>query len=205
MSTLPTRNGKGIGKPAWDIAKLYPAQGYWDEDEYLALETNWRVEFDDGSIEVLPMPTTAHQLTVLFLYRMLFAFVSGRKLGTVLTAPLPVRTLKTKYREPDVVFLFAKHIARRGNRFWQGADLVMEVVSKGKKERQRDLVLKRKEYAAAGIPEYWIVDPEEAQIVVLKLSKDKYIVAGQYGLGETAKSVLLRGFEVDVAAALAGE
>jgi Uma2 family endonuclease len=205
MSTVPARNGKDIGKPAWDIAKLYPAQGFWDEDDYLALNTNWRVEFDDGSIEVLPMPTTAHQLTVLFLYRMLFAFVSSRKLGTVLAAPLPMRTLKTKYREPDVLFLFAKHQARRGNRFWQGADLVMEVVSKGKKERRRDLVLKRKEYAATGIPEYWIVDPLKSEVVVLQLSNGQYVVAGRYGSGQKVKSVLLRGFEVDVDAALAGE
>lgn len=47
--------------------------------------------------------------------------------------------------------------------------LVMEVVSGGPQDRKRDLVIKRAEYAAAGIPEYWIVDPESRRITVLTL------------------------------------
>jgi Uma2 family endonuclease len=44
--------------------------------------------------------------------------------------------------------------------YWEGADLVMEVVSSHDEDRRRDLVVKREEYARAGIAEYWIVDPE---------------------------------------------
>ena len=45
----------------------------------------------------------------------------------------------------------------------------MEVVSSGDEDRRRDLKTKRDEYALAGIPEYWIVDPELDQITVLTL------------------------------------
>jgi hypothetical protein len=66
----------------------------------------------------------------------------------------------------------------------------------------RDLVAKRAEYARAGIREYWIVDPRDQTIVVLSLdaaaSADS--VAGHYASGEAARSVLLDGFSVDVAA-----
>ena len=44
------------------------------------------------------------------------------------------------------------------NVHWTGADLVIEVVSPD--DPDLDLVVKRQEYAQAGIPEYWIVDPE---------------------------------------------
>jgi len=184
---------------------LYPNQGAWDEEDYLLLPGNHLVEFDDGRVEVLPMPTTLHQLIAMFLYRALFAFTSPGELGTVLTAPLRVRLRPGKFREPDVVFMLAKHSDRILERWWEGADLAMEVVSKDADDRNRDLVTKRAEYAQAGIPEYWIVDPEEATITVLTLARGKYKVAGVYRGTEKAKSVLLTGFAVEVKAALAGK
>jgi uncharacterized protein YndB with AHSA1/START domain len=38
-------------EPTWDIAQLFPAQGHWDEDEYLALETNHLIEYTHGNLE----------------------------------------------------------------------------------------------------------------------------------------------------------
>lgn len=170
MHTSPTRSNGRRGEPAWDVARLFPNQGAWDEEDYLLLPGNHLVEFADGRVEVLPMPTTLHQLIVMNLYRALFAFTDSDKRGTVLVAPLRVRLRPGKYREPDVIFMLAKHASRMGERWWDGADLVMEVVSDEPEDRQRDLVTKRKEYARAGIPEYWIVDPHERRITVLKRS-----------------------------------
>jgi len=106
------------------------------------------------------------------------------------------------FRQPDIIFMLAGHAARRGRDYWEGADLVMEVISPG--GRTRDLRRKRLEYAAAGIPEYWIIDPKLARITVLRLEGDHYVVHGEFRPGELATSVLLKGFTVDVAAALAG-
>ncbi len=191
----PTRQRGG---PTWEIAHLFPNQGAWTDDEYLALNSNRLVEFSAGILEVLPMPTEQHQLIALFLYRILFAFVTPRQLGTVLAAPLRVRLWKSKFREPDVVFLLAEHADRRGNKYWRGADLVMEVVSED--DPDRDLVIKRAEYARAGISEYWIVDPRDQTVTVLSLNSEtgEYSLAGRYTSGEAAQSVLLDGFSVDV-------
>jgi Uma2 family endonuclease len=82
--------------------------------------------------------------------------------------------------------------------YWDGADLVVEVVSKDRKGRDRDLRVKRKQYAQAGIAEYWIVDPQVRQITVLKLSNERYEVHGQFKPGQRATSHLLAGFAVDV-------
>src|SRR5436309_255137 len=86
---------------------------------------------------------------------------------------------------------------------WEVAYLVMEVVSGGQKDRHRDLVTKRREYARAGIPEYWIVDPQEERITVLRLAGKRYLVQGEFARGATAPSHLLPGFTVDVSEALA--
>jgi Uma2 family endonuclease len=185
------------------VALLFPEQGNWSVEEYLALAGNRLVEYAEGRLEVLPTPTTLHQWIVLFLYRALEAFVGSQR-GLVLVAPLRVQLWPGKFREPDVVFLLHAHRRRAGHEFWEGADLVMEVVSEAPEDRRRDLITKRREYAQAGIPEYWIVDPKQKQITVLRLKGTRYVVHGAFKSGRQAQSHLLPGFAVDVAAALAG-
>ena len=76
-----------------------------------------------------------------------------------------VRVCAGRFREPDVAFRCANG-QKKGNEFWTGADLVAEVVSGGAEDKARDHVVKRQEYADAGIPEYWIVDPFDENITV---------------------------------------
>lgn len=182
--------------PAWDVVQLFPHQGEWSEQEYLELGSNRLVEYSHGTVEVLPMPTELHQAMVAILYRLLLACVQPGKLGKVLFAPLRVRLWPGKFREPDVVFMLAENAARRHNEYWEAADLVIEVVSDD--DRRRDLETKRREYAQAKIPEYWIVDPLETSITVLRLDGDSYAVHGTFGKDEHATSPLLPGFEVRV-------
>jgi Uma2 family endonuclease len=205
MSTAQSEARPAKGEPAWEVAYLFPAQGTWTETDYLDLPGNRLVELSDGFLEVLPMPTMSHQMIVAFLFRTLIAFVEPRALGTVLFAALRVRLCKGKFREPDVVFMLAEHAERMGEEYWQGADLVMEVVSGDPKDRKRDLEIKVDEYAQARIAEYWIIDPQEAQITVLRLKGRKYTVHGRFGRGSQAQSALLKGFETDVDAALSGK
>jgi Uma2 family endonuclease len=180
------------------MADLYPSQGAWTEDEYMALNAQRGFEFSDGFIERLPMPTNSHQVILFLLARALSAFVEPRRLGSVLPAGIRVRLRPGKVREPDVTFMSSAHSDRIGEDCWEGADLVMEVVSNGAEDRKRDLIDKRAEYAEAGIPEYWIVDPKPRTITVLKLKGKKYAVHGRFGRGRKATSALLPGFEVDV-------
>jgi Uma2 family endonuclease len=187
------------GTPTWEIAHLYPPQGAWTESRYLALETNQLIEFKDGTLEFLPMPTFAHQAICGFLYRLLHTFVSTRKLGWALFSPLRTRTIERFIREPDVVFVTPGDIEDRQKPL-KSARLVMEVVSPGDQNRERDLVEKREEHAAAGIPEYWIVDPEHKVVEVLTLAGGVYQVHGTYRPGQHAVSALLPEFQVDVTA-----
>ena len=67
---------------------------------------------------------------------------SPRPLGATLMAPLRVRLREGKFREPDIIFLLAENSQRAGEECWAGADLLMEVVSGGKKSRDRGLAEK---------------------------------------------------------------
>jgi Uma2 family endonuclease len=76
--------------------------------------------------------------------------------------------------------------------------LVMEVVSDDPKDRDRDYTEKLADYAAAGIAEYWIADPERRVVIVHRLQQDRYVVHGEFAAGQQATSALLSGFVVDV-------
>src|SRR5689334_9691189 len=103
MATSTKTTGRRVPQrpePAWEIARLFPDQGYWDEWDYLSLDTNHLVEFTDGFIRVLPMPKPLHQRIVKILVRAIEDAVGPEKLGEVLFAPVPVRLRKGKFREP---------------------------------------------------------------------------------------------------------
>src|SRR5262249_51890730 len=170
------------GRPAWEIAYLYPPQGDWSEADYLELSrsSNHMVEFSDGWIEVLPMLTVEHQRIVKALFKLLEAYVESGAGGEVLFAPLPVRLRAGKYREPDLIYLKPKR-SRAAREFPAGADLVIEVMSEGEENRERDLKTKRKGYASAGITEYWIVDLLDERVAVLTLKGSNYKVYGDFG------------------------
>jgi len=185
------------GEPAWDIALLFPVQGSWTEGDYLALDTRRLVELANGRLEVLPMPTLYHQLLVKFLSRLFDDHVVAHRLGDVLFAPLPVRLFPGTIREPDLVFLRTGRI-RDPKAPVEGADLVVEVVNDGEENRRRDLVVKRDEYARAGIAEFWIVDPQEQVVQVLVLESGIYRTHAESRPGSEAASVLLPGFRISV-------
>jgi Uma2 family endonuclease len=191
----------GENEPAWDIALLYPSQGEWSEAEYLALEANRLIEYSHGWIEVLPMPSVVHQLLVRKLFRLIERYLEQEAWGEVLFAPVSVQLWPGKYREPDLVIISHDHLQRITPQYLVGADLVIEVISPD--DRDRDTVRKRREYAQAAIPEYWLVDPAARTVTVLVLDGNQYGEHGVFATGDQASSRLLPGFQVDVSALFA--
>jgi Uma2 family endonuclease len=200
MATVPSLTTSDPTAQEWKdmLEELLPPQGRWSEDEYLLLtdHRNRLVEFTDGFLEVLPVPTDKHQAILGFLYQVFLRFIDGQG-GTVRFSPMRLQIRLGKFREPDLLLLLSAADPRRQNRFWMGADLALEVVSEDKPER--DLVDKRGDYAEGHVPEYWIVNPQNETITVLRLRGDAYEEAGIYRRGDVAVSTLLAGFSVGVA------
>ena len=179
------------------VADSAALQGFWTQAQYLKL-TNWSnrlIEFTDGRIEVLPMPTQQHQAISRFLFLALYSFVRGIG-GNVFYAPLRLRIRDGKFREPDLLLVTDADDPRCRNDYWFGADLVAEVVSPDNPDR--DLIDKRGDYAEADIPEYWTANPVTGTVAVLVLSDGEYREHGVFQPGERADSPNLPGFSVDV-------
>ena len=183
------------------LSDAMPSQGSWSDEHYLWLTDRTRrlIEFTDGRVEVLPMPTERHQIILLFLYRLLYAHVhESPRDGVVVTSGLRMRVREGKFREPDLLLLRDRSDSRRRDRFWLGADLVVEIVSPD--DPARDLVVKRADYAEAAVPEYWIVDPRAETVTVLGLTANAYFEHDVFARGDVATSPLLDGVAVDVTA-----
>ncbi len=172
-----------------------PPQGHWNEVDYLWLtdRCNRLVEFADGCIEELREPTDSHQSVLLMLFRLFDERVRTEN-GIALVAPLRLRIREGRFRQPDLMVLMDAADARRQDRYWLGADIVVEVVSPD--DPGRDYEQKRKDYADLRIPEYWIVDPQASRITVLTFDRDGYTEHGVFGPGDVASSALLGNFEL---------
>jgi len=201
----PISNEIQIGQPAWRMALFFPPQGSWTEKEYLPLDVGRQIEFDRGCVEVPDLPTKEHQRMVCFLFLLMDALATSRRLGEVFFAPLPIRLWNEKYREPDLIFV--KHGRDDFGKYPNGADLVIGIVSDSPSDRKRDLVTKVSEYEMAGIQEYWVVDPQKTILLLHQLVESKYVVE-KFTPGQTTHSNVLEGFSVDIAelfdAALSG-
>jgi Uma2 family endonuclease len=97
-------------------------------------------------------------------------------------------------RYPDLVVLRPEHLELTQRRLTITRDmppprLVVEVVSPGKTNRDRDYVHKRAQYAALGVPEYWLIDPIDQTVMVLSLAGETYREIGVFGAQRTLASV----------------
>jgi Uma2 family endonuclease len=169
------------------------APGPFRKADYLALPDEPRCELLWGHLVVTPTPVARHQLIVVALSRHLYDFALAQ--GHLLfIAPMDVTLFDHTVLQPDLL-LVARERREIAPKWVDGApDLVVEVLSPS--TGRRDRLVKLALYASAGVPEYWIVDPETRTIDQLVLAGASYRVALQ---GESRlRSQRFADLEVDL-------
>lgn len=150
-------------------------------EEYLAYDdgTDMRYELVDGELIAMPPESPeniaiARRILLELIQRIPADFVAW---GT----EIEVSGRQARCRLPDlIVHTEESHAALIGrSRSTITHDMpppaiVVEVVSPGTTNRDRDYRHKRTEYAARCIPEYWIVDPQEQRITVCTWMNGQY-------------------------------
>jgi Uma2 family endonuclease len=158
--------------------------------EYLSYsdELEGRFELIDGELVELPPEAEPNSgVTVDLLVFFLKAGVASRLLKPY-TCEVQVPVLRLKdpaNRYPDLVILRPEHLELTQRRLTITLDmpppqLIVEVVSPGKTNRDRDYIHKRAQYAAIGVPEYWLIDPQAQTILVLELQAVDYREVGTF-------------------------
>lgn len=151
------------------------------------------LSYDDGSDklyelfngELIEMPpesgTNVQIANRLFL---IFAMIVGIDRVRGHGLELEVRG-EPRNRYPDLTIIRQEHIQQLAKRNTIRLSmlpplLVIEVVSPGELQRDRDFIAKRSQYQDCGIPEYWIIDPETKTILILELTNKTYTEIGNF-------------------------
>lgn len=135
-------------------------------------------ELLNGELVELPPESGRNFQIANFLFLQLVAIVGYRQVrGHGLELELRG---EPKNRFPDLTVLQEEHVKQLEQRntvrlAMASPLLVIEIVSPGETNRSRDYVDKLKQYEDRGIPEYWIVDPQDQSVTVLKLEVDHYV------------------------------
>lgn len=167
-------------------------------EEFLKKYSGVYAEWVDGEVLQLITASTRHQKLVLWLANILTLFIESYELGLLLTAPFNMQIPHlNRGREPDILFVTQDrlHLVQE-SKLSEAADLVIEIVSPESVGRDRGE--KFVEYEAAGVREYWLIDPDRQQAEFYQLSQ-----TGRYHLlfsGETGRfeSAVLPNFWLEV-------
>lgn len=130
-------------------------------EEFLREYDGQYAEYVDGEVFANMSVTDKHDFLTKFLITILTFYVSTKKLGRICGEPYQMKMKfddKIKGREPDIFFVKTENLHRIKEKFFDGAaDLVIEIISP--ESIIRDTEDKFEEYEAAGVKEYWIINP----------------------------------------------
>jgi len=152
-------------------------------EDFMKLPEGTLAELIDGEIFMSAAPRVPHQGVILNLAMALTTFAHPKRLGRVVLSPMDVHLPSGDIVEPDLIFVRRENLAIIQDWVRGVPDLLVEVLSPSHPER--DLIVKRGLYARNGVGEYWIVDPADRSVQILKLSGNRYEPAG-YRKGDQA-------------------
>ncbi len=165
---------------------------------YQIIDENKKMEFINGEIVFQSPVKLRHNSATKLACKLLDTFVARHHLGFVGVEKILVSLTRNDY-EPDICFFGnekAKNFTSKQMQF-PAPDLVVEVVSESTEKTDRET--KFQDYAAHGVVEYWIIDPDKETVEQYVLQSEEYelVLKAKDGVIE---SVVVVGFRINVRA-----
>lgn len=157
-----------------------------------------RTEWNAGKVMKYPVSNNIKHLYIFqFIHLVLQLFLSRRNLGQVIPAAFPMYYADDKpAREPDLMVILNAHLDRIKETYLEGvADIAIEIISPESDGRDRGD--KFVEYEAAGVPEYWLIDPLRHDAMIYLLGEDRRYHRSPLDAQGRLTSPLLPGFVLD--------
>lgn len=175
-TSMPQTGRRDLRQRLLDVL-LTPEEGpQMSYEEFLAwADEDTLAEWVDGEVRMTSPASREHQEIGLFMGQTVGLYCQQHQLGQVILPPFQMK-LGDSGREPDLLFVSRAHLDRLKDTHLDGpADLVVEIVSP--ESIGRDRGDKFYEYERAGIPEYWLIDPQTRRAEFYQLDDQ-----GQYQL-----------------------
>ena len=156
-----------------------------------------RYEIIEGELFVSRAPSVPHQRIIHNLQMSLGSYLARNPIG-ILVPGAGVILSDNNAVIPDLLFIAEERRAEiaTGDKITGAPDLIIEVMSPGAENRQRDLIIKRQLYGKYGVKEYWVIDPENQAVEIYRLrgqSLEKIVTLTHE---EDLTSPLLPGFQM---------
>lgn len=163
---------------------------------YENMKEGEKVEFINGEVIFNSPVKLVHNKATNLLFRLISTYVSTFNLGFAGIEKIMISLTRNDY-EPDICF-FNKSVSDKFSpkqMQFPAPDFIAEIISTSTEHIDR--VIKFEDYAAHGIKEYWIVDPEKNTIEQYFLNDDKYDLSLKSDNG-LIKSNSIHGFEIPI-------
>jgi len=156
-------------------------------------------ELINGQLVKKSAPKPIHQLISQRIEFALANFLKGKALGPFFHAPVDVFFDDYNTTQPDICFVSTERafLIDLNEGIMGAPDLIVEILSPGSLRYDRGV--KKDLYERFAVKEYWIADPNNRSLEIYTMRENAYITHGVFEPGDNAGSVLLAGFELDVA------
>lgn len=172
--------------------------------EYRALEfddaDNFQYELLNGELVKKASPTVQHQRISRRLIKAFEKHLDEQPGGELFFAPLDVVLDDFNAPQPDILFIRKENltIIDEAEQIVRGVpDLLVEILSPG--SIKRDRIEKMELYERFGVPEFWLIDPNNRSVEVYHLEEAKYRIFAFAAESGAVQSAVLAGLIVDLA------
>lgn len=175
----------------------------WTIQDVEALPDNEGIRYEiiDGELFVTRSPHHKHQHVTGCIFAVLNSWSVDSGLGEPSIMPGLIFSDSNNV-SPDVVWVSYERLAQiqdEAGHFQGAPELVVEVLSPGKANEDRDRLAKLKLYSVQGAQEYWIVDRIAQRIEVYRRENAQLVLVTTLLAGDRISSPLLPGFTCEVA------
>ena len=160
-----------------------------------------RYELIEGELFVSRAPGIPHQRVLSNLQFALESYLKENPIGKLVPGGGAVFSDYDAVT-PDLVFVHNQRWPEvvTGTRFTGPPDLVIEIMSPGQENRDRDLLVKRQLYGKYGVREYWVIDTEERYILIYQLHGQSLDEVATFRADDEITTHILPGFQLKVGA-----
>ncbi|MGC8641523.1 MAG: Uma2 family endonuclease [Isosphaeraceae bacterium] len=196
MSTTRVRRSPRARYGPWSNGMLMTPEEFDESDDF---DENYSYELIHEVLIVSPPPGESERGPNDELGRLLLNRREGHPEGRMLDATLPEQTIAcgawNRRRADRVVWIGLGRLPEIGK---DVPAIAIEFVSQRRRDRVRDYEEKRREYALAGVQEYWIIDRFQRTMTVARQARPEPIVL-IIKENEVYTTPLLPGFELPLA------
>jgi Uma2 family endonuclease len=169
-------------------------------EEYLSYDdgTDNRYELFNGELIELPPESGENSGILSFVHFQLVLLIGHRRVRWGVELEV---WGEPKNRYPDLTIIREEHIRQLQSRntirlSMEPPELVVEAVSPGESNRERDYIAKRKQYQDRCIPEYWLIDRVQQTVTVLELASGIYQELGVFSGSDPIQSSVISGLSL---------